>query len=461
MFVGRQQELRDLEAVLRRPVPQMVRVYGRRRLGKTVLLQELLQERDGLYFEVEEGERALHLETLSDQLALQLGRTAHPYRSWDDFLDELEESGKGVMVFDEFQFLLTPRSGLAGRLKDRWDRVWRRTGPSVVVCGSSVGMMQRLTHGSSGPLFGRLTADAHIRPMTYAAVREFYPKLPEEEKIARYGVFGGTPFYHSLGLDGTLEQAIRKTLLEQYPPLLDEPGQIIRTELRSPARATSIMAALWDGRRNLHELETKVGVQSGALNWYLPVLEKDLDLIRPDLPIDERRKLTRYAISDPFFEFYYRFIAPNRAAIEGRQGDRVWQNIQKNLDGYLGRVFELVVKEALEAARGKVLKGISFDYEKMGPWWDRTGNEIDLVALGAKELWAVEVKWSSKPLDTRTVGELLAKLPQVERAFRRGAQLLLVSRNGCAKEAEELLEKRHGLSLSLQDLVPVLDRGRT
>ena len=458
MFVGRQTELHDLDAVLRRPVPQMVRVYGRRRLGKTVLLQELLRQHEGLYFEVEEGEKALHLETLSEQLALQLGRTAHPYRSWDDFLDELEESRRRVVVFDEFQFLLTPRSGLAGRLKDRWDRVWRKSGPSVIVCGSSVGMMQHLTHGRSGPLFGRLTADAHIRPMRYAAVREFYPGLPEEEKVARYGVFGGTPFYHSLGLTGTLEEAIRRTMLEEYPPMLDEPGQVIRTELRSPARATSILAALGAGRRNLHDLETKVGVQPGGLNWYLPILEEDLDLVRPELPVDERRKLTRYVISDPFFEFYYRFVAPNRAAIEAGQGSVVWKSIQEGLEGYLGRVFERVVREILESARGRALKGEKFDYEKLGPWWDRAGNEVDLVALGPKELWAVEVKWSSKPIDARGVGELLTKLPQLESRFHRGTRLLVVARNGCTKEAEEMLRKRHGLSLNLQDLTSILEQ---
>ena len=458
MFVGRQTELHDLDAVLRRPVPQMVRVYGRRRLGKTVLLQELVRQHEGLYFEVEEGEKALHLETLSEQLALQLSRTAHPYRSWDDFLDELEESRRRVVVFDEFQFLLTPRSGLAGRLKDRWDRVWRKSGPSVIVCGSSVGMMQHLTHGRSGPLFGRLTADAHIRPMRYAAVREFYPGLPEEEKVGRYGVFGGTPFYHSLGLAGTLEEAIRRTMLEEYPPMLDEPGQVIRTELRSPARATSILAALGAGRRNLHDLETKVGVQPGGLNWYLPILEEDLDLVRPELPVDERRKLTRYIISDPFFEFYYRFVAPNRAAIEAGQGSVVWKSIQEGLEGYLGRVFERVVREILESARGRTLKGEKFDYEKLGPWWDRAGNEIDLVALGPKELWAVEVKWSSKPVDARGVGELLSKLPQLESRFHRGTRLLVVARNGCTKEAEEMLRKRHGLTLNLQDLASILEQ---
>ncbi len=458
MFVGRQAELHNLDAVLRRPVPQMVRVYGRRRLGKTVLLQELLRKHEGLYFEVEEGEKALHLETLSEQLALQLGRTAHPYRSWDDFLDELEESRRRVVVFDEFQFLLTPRSGLAGRLKDRWDRVWRKSGPSVIVCGSSVGMMQRLTHGHSGPLFGRLTADAHIRPMRYAAVREFYPGLPEEEKVARYGVFGGTPFYHSLGLTGTLEEAIRRTMLEEYPPMLDEPGQVIRTELRSPARATSILAALGAGRRNLHDLETKVGVQPGGLNWYLPILEEDLDLVRPELPVDERRKLTRYVISDPFFEFYYRFVAPNRAAIEAGHGSLVWKSIQEGLEGYLGRVFERVVREILESARGRILKGERFEYEKLGPWWDRAGNEVDLVALGSKELWAVEVKWSSKAVDARGAGELLTKLPQLESRFHRGPRLLVVARNGCTKEAEEMLRKRHGLSLNLQDLTSILER---
>ncbi len=458
MFVGRQAELHDLDTVLRRPAPQMVRVYGRRRLGKTVLLQELLRKHEGLYFEVEEGEKALHLETLSEQLALQLGRTAHPYRSWDDFLDELEESRRRVVVFDEFQFLLTPRSGLAGRLKDRWDRVWRKSGPNVIVCGSSVGMMQRLTHGRSGPLFGRLTADAHIRPMRYAAVREFYPGLPEDEKVARYGVFGGTPFYHSLGLTGTLEEAIRRTMLEEYPPMLDEPGQVIRTELRSPARATSILAALGAGRRNLHDLETKVGVQPGGLNWYLPILEEDLDLVRPELPVDERRKLTRYVISDPFFEFYSRFVAPNRAAIEAGQGSLVWKSIQEGLEGYLGRVFERVVREILESARGRILKGERFDYEKLGPWWDRAGNEVDLVALGPKELWAVEVKWSSKAIDGRGVGELLTKLPQLESRFHRGPRLLVVARSGCTKEAEEMLRKRHGLSLNLQDLTSILEQ---
>lgn len=82
------------------------------------------------------------------------------------------------------------------------------TGLTLVICRSSVGMMQRLTHEPGASLFCRLTSDPHLRPMDYRAVQEIYPHLLGEERVLWYGVFGGIPFYHNLGAGLDLETVI-------------------------------------------------------------------------------------------------------------------------------------------------------------------------------------------------------------------------------------------------------------
>lgn len=458
MFVGRDAELQDLLGRLSGPSPQFLRIFGRRRVGKTELVLRLLEKHPGVYFNADEADRVVQLETLSMQMASQMAGTARRYASWDDFLDHLQESKQPLVVIDEFQHLLESGSGFASRLQDRWDRLWQRSGPSILICGSSIGMMQRVASPRTGPLYGRFTATLHLKPMRYGEARNFYPKLSEEERVVRYAIFGGTPYYHTFSVGRSLEDAVQRSLLSASGELLNEPHQLLREELNAPMRYTAILYEIGRGANSIRDLESKLQVHHGALSPYLSTLTDTMDLLRPEEPIGGKRRGLRYALSDPFFRFYYRFIFPNRGIIESRNGPLVWEDIQRNLDGFVGRIFEDVVKDALLRHMGGKVKGHKADYRQLGSWWNRSGQEVDILGMGPRTVWVGEVKWRSRPMGRPDVEHLLSKIPLLPMTAGKEIVPFVVSREGVTEEGVRALGKAGGFHLTMEDLQGLFER---
>lgn len=457
MFVGREAELEDVSHRLAEGSPQFLRILGRRRVGKTELILKLLETRPGLYFHVDEADRVVQLEALASQVSAQVRGLPRKYGTWDDFLDHLEGSGQSLVVFDEFQHLLDSASGFASRLQDRWDRGWRRTGPSLLICGSSIGMMQGVAAPRTGPLYGRLTSTLHLGPMRYREVRGFYPRVPEEERIARYAVFGGIPYYHTFSLGRSLKEAIHLSLLTPTGGLLDEPHQLLQEELNDSARYAAILYEIGNGAHSLADLESKLQVAHGALAPYLATLNRRLDLVRVAEPLGGKKKGMRYDLSDPFFRFYYRFVFPNRGVIASRNGHLVWEGIEANLNGFVGQVFEEVVADAFLQQMGRSIGGRAAGYRQLGRWWNRSGLEIYLLALGPLEVWVGEVKWRARPLTRVDVDNLLAKIPFLPMTAGKEIIPFVVSRAGVTEEARDVLRRVGGFTLDMADLTAIFD----
>lgn len=458
-FVDRDAERAALREALQAKTPALVRVYGRRRLGKTELLRRVCDEADGIYLLVDDADTEQVLASLSRQLAAETDALATPFATWDDLFAKLPSAtGERFVVLDEFQRLVENDPGAVTRLQDHWDRALRLSGPSLVLCGSSVGMMQRLTAGRRGPLFGRLTHDLRVRAFDYAAVRLLYPNLDEAEKARRFAVFGGTPFYHNFSVGRELDDAIRRAFLENTSPLRDEPQTLLQMELNAHTRYNSILYEIGQGTHALADLESKIGVKHGGLGPYLEVLRHDLDLIRMEQPVGGKQKNARYVLADAFFAFYYRFVFGDRARLELGRVDAVAADIRRDLDGHVGRRFEDVARQALVRANGTTLKGVALDFDEIGPWWNRRGEELDIVALGRDEVLAGEVRWSAAPQGPDLVREAVRKGALVERRDARAVRPVVVARGGLTPAGQAEAEAVHALVLDLADLTEVFDR---
>lgn len=456
-FVDRAAELSALRDGMARGRPSLIRLYGRRRLGKTELLRRICEERDGIYLLIDDADTPQVLASLSQQLAAETNSLAMPYRSWDDFYNHLASThANRFVVLDEFQRLVENDRQAVTRLQDHWDRSLRRSGPSMVLCGSSVGMMQRLTGGRKGPLFGRLTSDVRLRAFDYNAARLLYPALAEPDRIRRYAVFGGTPFYHQFSIDRSLDEAIRTAFLEPTAPLRDEPQSLLQFELKSRTRYNSILYEIGNGTHALSELETKVGVKHGGLGPYLEVLRHDLDLITMEEPICGKKKQARYVMADPFFAFYYRFVFSDRPRLELGRVDAVLKDILANLDGHVGHIYEDVVRQALIRINGRKFQGVLVDFERVGRWWNKAGEELDVVAYGPREIIAGEVKWSNELAGPSLVHEVLRKADLLEKRNGKPIRPLLAALGGLTPRAAEEARAAHAIVLDLPTLESIV-----
>jgi uncharacterized protein len=457
-FVNRFQELESLHQALSGQRPVLARVYGRRRLGKTELLRKLCREDQGMYLLVDEADPPQQRDSLSRQIASEVGTIAMPYPNWDAFLDHLRQVGRNFVVLDEFQRMLATDRQAISRLQHHWDTTLRETGPSIVLCGSSVGMMERITAKRAAPLFGRLGADLRLRPFGYAAARLLYPQLSEEDRVRRYAVFGGTPYYHEFSIDRPLREAVESAFLSATAPLVEEPQNLLRMELQLPTRYNSILFEIGQGTHDLRGLESKVGVKKGGLGPYLEALRHELDLVKMEDPVCGVRRQARYVFDDPFFAFYYRFVFENRPLLEiGRTG-AVWARIEKGLDEFVGLQFERVARETLTLLNGAERQGIAVDFDEIGRWWNRQGDEIDIVASGKLEVLVGEVTWSKNPMSLGDLRRLEIKARKIERLRGRPVRFVCVARAGFEREFIAEAKAKGSILLDLEALQQILDK---
>ena len=127
-------------------------------------------------------------------------------------------------------------------------------------------------------------------------------------------------------------------------------------------------------------------------------------------------------------------------------------NIKENINAYVGRVFEGICKELLIAYINKKLNGYIIDFENIGSWWNRTGEEIDIVGYNHKtrRILVCEVKWTNNPVDISVVDDLMRKSKFI--SFTGEYKFLFISKNGFTERALARIKEINAISLNLKDI---------
>lgn len=429
-FIDREEELKTLETRYASGSPELLVVYGRRRVGKTELLRRFASGKPHIYFLADKR-------TMRDQ-ALELSRKVGEHfqdetltlRGFEDLNEILayiarKVRGRIVLIVDELPYLVKSDRAVPSILQKAWDEQLSPTKIMAVLCGSSVAMMEREILGYKSPLYGRRTGQLLVEPLPYPEAREFLPRYNAEDAFRAYAILGGIPLYlNQFKDDRLLLENIKDSILRKDAFLYAEPEFLLREELREPQTYFSLLKYLSFGKSRVKELAEAMGMGRNEISRYLATLET-LRLVEKVLPVTEKHphksRKGLYTISDPFLGFWFRFVYPNRGELETGEQDYVLGKIKPLLDQYVGGVFEATCrKEALRLSR----KGlIHFRPVRVGRMWDGDV-EIDLVALGeGGRVMAVEVKWSD--LDEREGRRVVAELRRKVETLRLGERVEL------------------------------------
>ncbi len=438
-------------------------MYGRRRVGKTELIKEFmvtLPQKDKFYFYVDISGKQETLNSLSAAVQEQLGETII-FKEFNDFLDYIHkksESGKFLLIMDEFQRFLETSPEFITKLQNRWDSELRHNRLMIILVGSSIGMMQRITESRAGALYGRATR-IKISPFRYVDFRLMFKELSESEKIERFAIFGGTPHYLSKTKNfNTNLSAISNLVLKKGGELAEEPRTLMESEnVRVYAQYNSILHSIASGKETLKEISDFTKIPLTNIPAYVQRLDELLDLVTKNDPVLGKERLGRYRIKDHFFRFWYKFIFPNQTALNLGNDKLVLKTIEADLNSYVGRVFENVIKELLILYLNKKIKRIEINFEDIGSWWDRNGHEIDLVAYNEKEkkILVGEIKWTNRPVDVDVLYGLIEKSKLIN--FGGKYQYLLVSKNGFTDKCLDKMKEFGVLSIDLNDLVNLFE----
>ena len=390
MFYCREEELRTMNNRYKKGHFECVVIYGRRRVGKTALINEFCKGKPTVYFSALNASSQENLEALSKAIYTchNSDSTSTPtYRSYEDALEAITGMAmekRLVFVIDEYPYLAKAEKSISSRLQHIIDHSWQDSRIYLILCGSSMSFMEYQVLGYESPLYGRRTAQFKIQALTYREITEFHPELKAADQALLYGVTGGIPHYiNKLDVESNLDEALLENLFSTSSYLFEEPENLLKQELREPAIYNSVISAIAAGASRSNEISTKVGLESGVCAKYLKVL-LDLGILKKETPITEKPgKKTIYAIDDNFFRFWYRFVPRNMSVISaGRMRLIYEQAVKRFYPDYMGLVFEKMCQEYLL----RYAKDLPILLSNVGQWWgtdSKTRREVQIDIVGA------------------------------------------------------------------------------
>lgn len=410
MFIGRKDELEKLNKLYKTKKFQMPVIYGRRRIGKTALINEFVKDKKSISFTAIENSKEQNLENLSKCIyTYENGKVSERFPVYQSFqaaiehIFELSLRQQLVFFIDEYPYVAKADKTISSVLQMLIDKYKNESKLYLILCGSSMSFMEQQVLGYESPLYGRRTAQLKISPFTFFETLEYFESYDRIDAAYLYGVSGGTPHYF-LQFDKSLsvEENIKERLLDTSSYLFEEPQNLLKQEVREAALYNAIITAVANGSTKIAEIASKLGEETSACSACLKRLIS-LDLIRRETPFGEKQgKKSLYIIEDNLFRFWYRFIPQNISALQNGMTDIVYKSIEKQLNSYMGMIFEDICGQYLWIRNREGKLPIAFT--DMGRWWgtnkaSKSQEEIDIIASDGTDAIICECKWKNELTD--------------------------------------------------------------
>jgi len=392
-------EWRQLAGFVSRPArsrPGLGIISGRRRQGKTYLLQAVTEAHGGFYFGAVEATEADSLRQFADALARWSGATLPPrLTNWDEAMRYLfAPDGASVprlVAMDEFPYLSTASPALPSILQREIDQgVTTGSDVTILLCGSALSVMGGLLSGNA-PLRGRAGLEVVIRPFSYRLAARYWNLTDPSLAILVSAVVGGTPACRQLAGDDSprdladFDDWVARTVLNPVSPLQREARYLLDEEpgIRDTALYHSVLAAVASGNATRGGIASYIGRRAADVGHHLNVLE-DSGLLRrqPDL---FRSGRSQYQVAEPLINFYHAIMRPQWAQLEAGRAAAVWQDARPRfLAQVAGPHFEQLCRDYALAAPPQTFDGLpaTVGAGVVSDPARRGSIEVDVVVLG-------------------------------------------------------------------------------
>lgn len=463
-FGNRATELTLLDGLWAKKSAQLIVAYGRRRVGKTALLDHFAKRRKLLHWIAYRSTSHELLSRFSQELYAFLHPGEQPtpdftYGSWKVALETIAVHAKAQrlgVVLDEFPYLIEADASIPSLLQAIWDKQLSQSKIFLALSGSRLGMIRDQILAPRGPLYGRSTALLHLEPIPVTALHEFFPRFSLVALVEAYAVTGGVPKYFEwLHPNQPVLKSVETALREQTTFLTSEPEFLLHEEFRETRIYLAILRTLGQQALDATAIARVCGIDTKILSRYLDQLMA-LKLVERRVPAGQdprKSRKGRYGIRDQFLNFYFHFIAPHLPDIEKGRSQQVVRAIRHGFDAFVGRTaFERLCQEWL--ARQADTEQLSLTPTTIGPYWDRI-MQIDVVGISHREqtMFVGECKWTAQPVGLDTANLLRTKAKHLTAANDYHAQLILFSRTGFTPALQTEARKKHYQLVSLAELL--------
>lgn len=419
-FIDRIDYIDRLKSALKRDKPQFIVIYGRRRVGKSTLVKEVIDwENNDIYFLSDQTNEANQRMLFAKTVAFGIeGFDKVIYPDWETLFRSLNRQidGRKTICLDEFPYMVKSCAALPSIIQKLLNE--RCLKFDLIICGSSQQLMQGYVLDRKEPLYGLADEIIKLTPIPVKYIGDALG-CNAENAIEEYAIWGGIPRYWELRADyKDRDAAIRNLLLDTKGFLSDEPIRLLRDDMRDTVQASTILSIIGNGANRISEIASRVGKEVTQITEPLSKL-RELGYIRREIPFGEDEKKSRkgiYRINDNLLEFNYRFIAPYQSILELGRIDTVMSIVNRQMPQYVGDCWENLCRQYVS---GNVIDGVV--YNMASRWWgkifpedkkDGEMVELDVVAesLDKKHIFIGECKWTSKEDASRLIKLLEARI---------------------------------------------------
>lgn len=443
MFIGREKELALLQQDY---IGKAVMVYGKRRVGKTTLIQKALKSSSyrTVYFECLKGTMQDNISGFVQELVrakilpvpLNFGTLQDVFA----YLNALPE--KIVAVIDEYPYLkaMNDSATVDSIFQNIIDN--RLVNIELILSGSHIGMMKD-TLQEKNALYGRFAVTIKLNELNYLEAAKFYPDKPPYDKAAHYAVFGGSPFVNqALQPRATIRENIISTILNPMSAVYLYANQLLLSDYSVKINAERIFSVIGNGKKRYTEIEDKLDVKkTGNLSKQIKSLI-DLEIIARNSPINKigDNKKSTFEINDNLLRFYFTFIYKNASALQVLGAEAFYDEyIAPALTDFISRRFEGICRDyfSLQVRSGK-MKGVrnigSYYYDDPA---HRKNGEFDVALEFADGYEIYEAKYYAQPMP---LDEIHREVQQVEEIKELTVKKIgFIAINGFAEKEEPYL----------------------
>lgn len=460
-FYCRDEELRKLNKRYADGRFECIIIYGRRRVGKTALINEFCKDKPTIFFSALNTTGKENLEVLSKAIMAYEKPESDNYPVFQEYdaalgeLTHLTKEQRIVVVIDEYPYLAKAKPAISAMLQHVIDHKWNDSKMFLILCGSSMSFMENQVLGQESPLYGRRTGQFKIEPLDYKDTAVFHPELPVADNALIYGITGGIPHYiNKLDVRGDVNEALLDNVFDRSSYLYEEPGNLLKQELREPAIYNAIIKAVAEGASRLNEIKNKIGEDNSIVSKYLKTLI-DLGIMKKETPVTEKAgKKTIYMLADNFFRFWYRFVPANISAIDSGRIARTYPHaVQQHLSDYMGVTFEKMCQDYILYYDEE----LPIELKEIGQWWgtdNRRKKQIQIDIVGAPVSGSEYIIGSCKYRNEKIGIDELELLREYAGTFGKGTKYYyyIFSKGGFTEGLIEAQERGEVKLIGLDDM---------
>lgn len=416
-FIGRKEELKKLNKVISSEEMSFALIYGRRRVGKSELVNQAIAKSKvkNLYYECKQVAQESNVNGLSEIVSETLGLPKLGFTDIESLLNYIFESStkeKMVLVLDEYPYLRESVKGMDSILQAVVDKYRKTSKLTLIILGSYVEVMHSLLEHEN-PLYGRVDLTINLKQMDYYESSFFYPNYSAEDKVRIYSVFGGIPYYNRLIDDSkSVKENILSLIASPGARLENEVSMYLNAELSKIVNANEVFEALARGFSKYSDILSQSHVSSGPT--LVDVLDKliSMEVVVKTAPINDsaNKKKIGYYICDNLSLFYYRYIFRYSSQMNIMDSDVFYKKyIEKDFEEYfVPHVFENICRQYL--VRKNKAGEIEPVIENIGKYYydnptERTNGEFDIVTEDERGYVFYEVKFRKKPVSDEMINE--------------------------------------------------------